>query len=346
MTSLSPATHQVLQLLQPQLVTFIERHYEGTLQMVQLRPLRGGLQAAGVFRVQAQLRGRTGRLHSGQFVVKCVPAEAGRELALYRALQANAAEALAPRLLGAEHIGMSVLLFLEWVRPVQRWPWRETQTASLVLGRLAQLHQWSWMSEPVAEIPWDYEHVLHQSSHATLEELRRVICDLRTAQWRGAVPMTQRLVEALPEMRRVLLAATPPIWIHGDMHPGNVVLCRGKSGLEPVLLDWARARLGSPLEDVSAWIQSLGHWEPQARRYHDTLVRRYLAIRGLEPLLDRTFRRLYWIAGTCNALAGALRYHLVTVQQARTPQARTTALGLIHKWLRLLRCADVHWRAG
>jgi hypothetical protein len=113
-----------------------------------------------------------------------------------------------------------------------------------------------------------------------------------------------------------------------------------------VLLDWARARLGSPLEDVSSWVQSLGHWEPQARRYHDTLVRRYLAARSLEPLLDRTFRRLYWIAGTCNALAGALRYHLVTLQQARTPQARTTALGLIHKWLRLLRCADVHWRAG
>ena len=121
---------------------------------------------------------------------------------------------------------------------------------------------------------------------------------------------------------------------------------RGAAGAEPVLLDWARARPGSPLEDVSAWVQSLGHWEPQARRYHDTLVRQYLAARGLEPRLDRTFRHLYWIAGACNALAGALRYHLVTVQQARTPQARATALGLIYKWLRPLRCADVHWRRG
>jgi hypothetical protein len=79
---------------------------------------------------------------------------------------------------------------------------------------------------------------------------------------------------------------------------------------------WLAARPGAPLEDVSAWVQSLGHWEPQARRYHDTLVRQYLAARGLEPRLDRTFRRLYWIAGACNALAGALRYHFVTAQQA------------------------------
>jgi hypothetical protein len=227
MTSVSPETHQPLQLPQPQLVTFIERHYEGTLQMLQLRPLRGGLQAAGVFRVQAQLRGRTGRLHSVQFVVKLVHAEACRELALYRALQVNAAEALAPRLLGVEHIGAASLLFLEWVRPVQRWPWRDTHTASLVLGRLAQLHQWAWLSEPAVGLAWDYDHALHQSGHATLQELRRVVYDLRLTQWGGTVPMIQRLLEALPEMRRVLLAAAPQVWIHGDVHPGNVVMRRG-----------------------------------------------------------------------------------------------------------------------
>ena len=142
------------------------------------------------------------------------------------------------------------------------------------------------------------------------------------------------------------MAASPPVWIHGDLHPGNVILRRGRTGAEPVLLDWARARPGSPLEDVSAWVQSLGHWEPQARRYHDTLVRTYLAAQGLEPVLTRDFRRLYWMAGACNALAGALRHHLVAAQQAHTPRARATALTLAQKWLRLLRCADVHWRVG
>jgi Ser/Thr protein kinase RdoA (MazF antagonist) len=159
--------------------------------------------------------------------------------------------------------------------------------------------------------------------------------------------MTTRLVAALPEIRRVLLASAPhAAWIHGDMHPGNVILRRGAAGAEPVLLDWARARPGSPLEDVSAWVQSLGHWEPQARRFHDTLVRAYLAARGLEPRLDRQFRRLYWLAVACNALAGALRYHVDTLGQARTPAQRATALTLTRKWLRVIRRADASWRAA
>ena len=150
----------------------------------------------------------------------------------------------------------------------------------------------------------------------------------------------------MPAIRRALLPPSHPVWIHGDLHPGNVILRRWETGVEPVFLDWARARQGSPLEDVNAWIQSLGHWEPQARRFYDTLLRTYLAAQGLEPVLDREFRRLYWVAGACNTLSGALRYYLVTIQQARTPTARARALALAQKWLRLLRRADESWRAG
>src|SRR5262245_18886716 len=104
-------------------------------------------------------------------------------------------------------------------------------------------------------------------------------------------------------MRHALLAASPPVWIHGDLHPGNVLLLRERTGGEPILVDWARAHPGSPLEDVSTWVQSLGHWEPQALRYHDTLVRTYLAAQGLEPVLTRDVCRLSWVAGACNARA-------------------------------------------
>ena len=121
---------------------------------------------------------------------------------------------------------------------------------------------------------------------------------------------------------------------------------QGTTGVEPVLLDWARARPGSALEDVSAWVQSLGHWEPQARRFHDTLLRTYLMARGWEPVLPRDFRRLYWSAGACNALAGALQYHLKTCAQARTPTKQATARMLVQKWLRVIRRADASWRAG
>jgi aminoglycoside phosphotransferase (APT) family kinase protein len=188
---------------------------------------------------------------------------------------------------------------------------------------------------------------LHQSGQATLETLQRVVREQGAAQWQAAVPMTTRLVAALSDIRCELLATSPhAVWIHGDMHPGNVIMRRRTAGVEPVLLDWARARAGSPLEDVSAWVQSLGHWEPQARRFHDTLVRTYLVARGLEPVMDNHFRLLYWLAGACNALAGALRYHVEALGQARTPATRATALTLIQKWLRVIRCADASWRAG
>lgn len=328
------------------ILAFIERHYGETLQAVRIRPLRGGLQAAGVFRVQVQLRSPAGRRRTAQFVVKLAHGEARRELTMYRALEAYASEALAPRLLGVAHASETVLLFLEWVPPVCAWPWRDVHTAGRVLARLARLHQGGWGAGP-EDMAWAYEEALTQAASGTLEALQRVIRDRGAAPLRGAVPMTTRLVAALPEIRRALLASAPhAVWIHGDMHPGNVIVRRGIAGAAPVLLDWARARPGSPLEDVSAWVQSLGHWEPQARRFHDTLVRTYLVARGLEPRLDRQFRRLYWLAGACNALAGALRYHVEALGQARTAAMRATALARVQPWLRVIRRADVSWRAG
>jgi hypothetical protein len=123
-----------------------------------------------------------------------------------------------------------------------------------------------------------------------------------------------------------------------------VILRRHRGRDEPVLLDWGRARIGSPLEDVSSWLQSLGVWEPEARRRHDTLFGWYLAARGLDRRLGRDLRVAYWLAGASNALAGALSYHLSImverrVSPARLTNARTAALG----WLRVLRRADACW---
>jgi aminoglycoside phosphotransferase (APT) family kinase protein len=125
---------------------------------------------------------------------------------------------------------------------------------------VARLQQWQGASVPEEALQWDYNAVLRQSGYEMLEALERVIWELGAAHFRGAVPMTRRLVEALPAIRRALLPTSHPIWIHGDLQPGHVILCRGETGVEPVILDWARARQGSPLEDVSAWVQSLDHW--------------------------------------------------------------------------------------
>ena len=135
--------------------------------------------------------------------------------------------------------------------------------------------------------------------------------------------------------------------LHGDAHPGNVLIRRRGGAREAVLLDWGRARLGSPLEDVSSWLQSLGYWEPAVRRTHDTLLRHYLAVRGRSTHLDHHLRERYWLAGACNGLAGALRYHLLVAADATDGKGRrrAQAVAAIKDWLRIIRRADACWRA-
>jgi hypothetical protein len=41
-----------------------------------------------------------------------------------------------------------------------------------------------------------------------------------------------------------------------------------------------------------------------------------LAVRGLPTHLDQYLRERYWLAGMCNGLAGALRYHLLVAADA------------------------------
>lgn len=104
--------------------------------------------------------------------------------------------------------------------------------------------------------------------------------------------------------------------INGDVHPGNVLVRSDRHGMRSVLLDWSRCRIGSPLEDVASWLQSLGCWEPAVRQRHDTLLRAYLAHR-LCPALTPDRRTGYWLAAACNGLAGAIRYHSTVLPRRR-----------------------------
>src|SRR5690606_30503670 len=124
----------------------------------------------------------------------------------------------------------------------------------------------------------------------------------------------------LPVIRDRLLADETTL-IHGDVHPGNV--CITAEGVVPkvALIDWGRARLGSPLEDIASWLHSLGCWEPVARRRHDTLMRMYLESRR-EPLpFTGRLRADYWLASASNGLSGAIRQHLSVMANpaSRTP---------------------------
>jgi hypothetical protein len=315
---------------------------------LQDRELRGGLEARGVSRVVARYRDQRGRHRVFTCVIKSVAGAAAREARVYRHLVASHVAAMAPRLLAwHEPASGNVVLYLESLRRTRSWPWSALGTARAVLEQVARLH--TLEPDPTALealTDWDYESELQSNAALTLERLEQAV---RQPELRGlmpSVPPTRRLVRSLPRIRRDLLAFAPlgkgPI--HGDLHSGNAVVRRRQGRDEPVLIDWGRARIGSPLEDISSWLQSLVWWEPEARRRHDTLLASYLLARGMEGRFRSDLRAAYWLAGASNAFSGALLHHLTQLLDPRaTSRVQLQAAYSAREWMRVLRRADAFW---
>jgi hypothetical protein len=125
------------------------------------------------------------------------------------------------------------------------------------------------------------------------------------------------------------------------------VLIREVTGTRSaVLLDWARARPGSPLEDVSSWLESLGYWEPVVRQQRTRLLRHYLRARGLPAGAARDVYVWYWVAAASNALAGALKYHLQQAMRLAesAPGCQTDSVRAVRDYLHAIERADFLWR--
>ena len=305
---------------------------------VRLTPLRGGLEAAGIARAVVQRKGNG----IASFVVKPFAGGGRRELDVYRLLNASPEYQFAPTLLGwhytseAETAGY---MFLEWVAARQRWPWRDVSSSAAVVDRLAHLHRLD--PEPLSEVltsSWDYDSELIESARSTLNVYESAFLRGMRPGGRPMVRTFERIIDQLPRLRRNLMSFTGTTLLHGDAHPGNVVLRNSTA----VLLDWGRARLGSPLEDLSSWVHSLAFWEPEAKRRHDTLLSRYRAASGSDAWpLSRDYRDALILAGAFNSLSGALRYHLVVMgDPGRSDRDRVNSYRAGADWLRILRRAD------
>jgi aminoglycoside phosphotransferase (APT) family kinase protein len=238
-------------------------------------------------------------------------------------------------------------LYLEWISAWRRWPWREIGCAGLVLEQLAHIHSaLPSTGFPATLASWDYDTELVWSGQATLELFEWISHHQEISSMRRKLKPLERIVAGLPEIRRQLRSAWGPATVlHGDAHSGNVMIRQQGRSKQALLLDWGRTRLGSPLEDVCCWLQSLGFWEPEARRRHDSLLQHYLAVRGLSTRLGTTLREQYWLASACNGLAGALRYHLsIAADEDRPARRRERAAGAARDWLRIVHRADAFWR--
>lgn len=314
--------------------------------LLDVKPLRGGLEASHVALVTARYRDAGSRDRVLRFVVKQLDRRLSREAIIYeRIVQAHAAD-LSPRVLGIDRsCPESPLLYIEPVRRVCAWPWRELSLSRELLTRLARFHAAADASCECV-LDWNYEAELGRSAVETREALERCRRDADLAALARALPALDRMVLATNRLRQQLLSEKPfgTSLLHGDVHPGNALVRRNRRTDEPVLIDWGRARPGSPLEDVSSWLHSLGFWEAEARRRHDALLGTYLAARGIQCKFTPNMRAAYWLASASNALAGALTHHLqMAALPGQSPGRRVSAVRAAQAWLRVIRRADESW---
>jgi aminoglycoside phosphotransferase (APT) family kinase protein len=295
--------------------------------------LNGGLESA-VARARV-----TGDRHAGiplEMVVKRVSRDFAREADIYEALWQHLERPPAAQMFGRDVSGDATYLYLEHATALSPWPWSDTTLAARVCRELAELHDSRAL--PPERFSWNYDDLLIRSAHDTLTFATGARDVSGTRLWRRLGDL-RRVVTALPRIRRRLLPNGVTV-IHGDVHPGNVILRQTDDGFGVILIDWARARVGSPLEDIASWLHSLGCWEPQARKRHDTLMRAYLEARRVPRSFDLDVRVDYWFASVSNGLSGAIRYHLaVLADAAATEEARANSRIASIAWERVVRRA-------
>jgi hypothetical protein len=283
--------------------------------------------------VRASFRSPNAKLSPRSFVVKELRGLQRRETNIYRELWNQTTVPPTVRLLGIEATEDADYLYLEEATQESEWPWRKTFTSAAVCEALARLHDTQALHENTL-IDWDYESHLKDSAAETLAVARQARDQAGFRHWRRIGDL-QRVVTALPKIRSALLEVTT--FIHGDVHTGNVILRASERG-EIAFIDWARARVGSPLEDVASWLHSLGCWEPEARRRHDTLLRTYLEARSSKRKITRELRTAYWYASASNGLAGAIRYHLFVLMDSEcSSEAKSNSAHVLRSWERVIR---------
>ncbi|WP_052731770.1 phosphotransferase family protein [Devosia geojensis] len=304
------------------------------------RRFSNGSEAAEVMHVTARYSDRRDRPRTVSFVIKHLHGRAEREVAVYRDLVTKHAGVLAPRLLYVEHSPGGSFLVMEAIDRAMAWPWRHLDLTTTLLRRLGRFHVHTAQSA-LSLTDWDYEDALATSAAETRLRLECCRHDPELAPLARHRRVLDKVVLNLPRLRNALLREAPldqrPI--HGDVHPGNAMVRKGTDRL-PVLIDWGRARLGSPLEDVSSMLQSLRFFEPNALQRHDLLFKEYLTGLGLDRRISDPLRSAYWVAGASNALAGALNVHLLAaMDQKSTPRQRRNAFLAARDWLRIIRRA-------
>jgi aminoglycoside phosphotransferase len=322
--------------MQANTIAFIARRWSVSPDAftVALRPLHGGL-VSEVARATITTE-RTDLKVPRHLVVKELRGSTRREADIYTWLWTHLPNPAAARLLGVQAAGDRRFMYLEAVETPFSWAWSDTTHIAAVCRELARLHDTTDSCAVMGA--WDYESELRQWADDTLVTAMSARAPDGRRWWRRRGDL-RRVVRQLGAIRARLHEAETTL-IHGDLHSGNVML-RGNSAEGSVaLIDWARARIGSPMEDIASWLHSLGCWEPLARQRHDTLLRVYLHHRRVPVPFDSALRTGYWFASASNGLSGAIRHHLTVLSDATaTELGRRNSEIALRAWERVIRRA-------
>lgn len=302
-----------------------------------ITPLEGGLESP-VARVDLELASPAGRRVRRSAVIKRLSGSLRREAKLYGAL---GSAGVAPRVLASADVDGSTYLLLEFVKGISEWPWSEQSNTELVVRDLARVHQ---LEESLLHVaPWDYESEIAQSAAETVAVAEQVHRQLPDTALTRELPRLRRVSASLASARGEILREYGTSFIHGDAHPGNIIIRKKGKQASAVFLDWARTRSGSRLEDVASLLQTLRYWEPRVMQRHDSLLRQYVRRTGVASSLTTSVRDAYAIASASNVFAGALRFHLVRASES-TGAMRDAAIAQARDGLRIIRRADVSLR--
>lgn len=195
---------------------------------LELRQLRGGFVASSVTHAKARCQDQAGKTSCRSFVIKSLEGAAAREAAIHERLAACGVGSLAPKLWAVHHAGGDhCRLYMEAIRPIRRWPWRELEYAQRVLDALASLHESDLTSMAGLLTDWDYEEELITRAWQGVATFDRVCRRHRITELLRFGPFLRRAAHALPAMRGWLMSIAPfgRTTIHGDVHPGNVMIC-------------------------------------------------------------------------------------------------------------------------
>jgi aminoglycoside phosphotransferase (APT) family kinase protein len=178
------------------------------------------------------------------------------------------------------------------------WPWSIVQWIDGVDGADVAASERSVLARPLAE----FMAALHTPApeDAPPNPVRGVpLADRNGAVQERLRHLADRMdVTALSEHWRAALDAPrwdgPPLWLHGDPHPGNLLLTPDRSALAAVI-DFGDVTAGDPATDLAtAWLT----FEPDARADFRT------HLESLTPIDEATWMRAKgWAVGLASALA-------------------------------------------